>query len=263
MGARAIWKGVLQLGTGGVPVKLYSAVEDRGIHFHLLERRSLQRVKQHMVDPSSGKAVPKEEIRRGFEVEPDTFVVLPEDELEKLKPEQSREIEVPHFVPPEKISHQWYERPYYLGPDDSEKEYFSLAAALERSGREGLARWTMRNKRYLGALRARDGYLLLIKLRYAEEVLSARELPAPSGRALDPREIQMAEQLVSVLEDDFRPEDFRDDYRDRVMAYIEEKAKGKKPKLATMPKPKATTSLADVLEASLSAAAKGKGKAVA
>ena len=262
MAARAIWKGVLQLGGEGLPVKLYSAVEDKAVHFHLLERKSLQRVKQHMVDPTSGKEVPTEEIRRAAEVEPETFVVLDRDELAKLEPEPSRDIEVPHFIPADKISHQWYERPYYLGPDESDKAYFAFAAALEKSGREGLARWTMRKNRYLGALRARDGYLLLMKLRYAEEVLSARELPAPSGRALDPREIQMAEQLVRVLEDDFRPQDFRDEYRERVLAYIEEKAKGRKPKLAAMPKPKATRSLAEVLEASLNAA-KDKGKAVA
>jgi DNA end-binding protein Ku len=160
--------------------------------------------------------------------------------------------------------HQWYERPYYLGPDgEDDDSYFALAEALHRRNSQGLAHWVMRGKQYVGALRERDGYLLLIRLRYVEEVLSARDLPAPGGRAPDPREIKMAEQLVSVLEDEFRPEDFRDEYRDRVMNYIEQKAKGQKPKLATMPSKPKPKSLTDMLEASLNAAKRGKGDRVA
>jgi DNA end-binding protein Ku len=264
MAARAIWKGVLHIGTADIPVKLYSAVEDQTVHFHLLEARTQSRVKQHMVDPDSGDEVAKEEIRKGFEVDENTFVILSDDELNKVQPEESRDIEIRHFVAPDRIVHQWYERPYYLGPDgENSKDYFALAAALEAQDREGIAHWVMRGKRYIGALRAREGYLLLIKLRYADEVLSARDLPAPGGRAPDDREIAMAEQLISALEGEFRPEEYRDEYRDRVLQYIESKAKGKKPKLAAMPAPKKTASLVDVLAASLDTAKRGKGKRVA
>jgi DNA end-binding protein Ku len=264
MAARAIWKGVLRVGSAGIPVKLYSAIEDRAVHFHLLEQRTQDRVKQHMVDPDTREEVAKEEIRKGFEVDQDTFVILNDDEFSKVQPKPSRDIEIRHFVPSERIVHQWYERPYYLGPDEDEtKDYFALAAALEGQNREGIAHWVMRNKRYIGALRGHDGYLLLIKLRYADEVLSARDLPAPGGRAPDAREIAMAEQLIAALEDDFRPEDYRDEYRDRVLQYIESKAKGKKPKLAAMPAPKKAASLVDVLAASLETAKHGKGKRVA
>jgi DNA end-binding protein Ku len=123
----------------------------------------------------------------------------------------------------------------------------------------------MRKKHYVGALRSRDGYLLLITLRHTEEVLSARDLEPPPGKPPDEREIRMAEQLVAALEDKFRPQDYSDEYRERVLKHIEAKAKGRKPKLETISKPQATKSLADALAASLKAASKSgrKEKAVA
>jgi DNA end-binding protein Ku len=252
MPARAIWRGVLKVGRDGIPVRLYSAVEDRTVHFHLLERRTHERVKQHMVNPRNGEEVPTEEIRKGYEVDQDRFVIIAEDELTSLTPEASRDIEVPHFLPEGRIPHPFYERPYYLGPDGDTKSYFALAEALERREREGLARWVMRGRQYLGALCAREGYLLLITLRHSEEVLSARELPAPGGKAPDTREIAMAEQLVATLEGEFRAEDYSDEYRARVLQHIKAKAKGRKPRLAKVPKRRETpTSLVDVLAASL------------
>lgn len=265
MAARAIWKASLDLGRRDLPVKLYSAVEDRGVHFHLLEKRTHARVKQHMVNPSTGKEVRNDEVRKGYEVEPDTFVIVEAEDLQKLEPEPSTTIEVASFLPEGKIGYQYYDRPYYLGPDGDTKTYFALVEALARKQREGLARWVMRKKEYVGALRCHDGYLLLITLRHAEEVLTAREIGSPSGKAPDAREIKMAEQLVSVLEDEFRPDDYADEYRERVMKHIEAKAKGGKPRLQALPKRRAEPkSLMDTLAASLKASSrKEKEKAVA
>ena len=263
MASRAIWKGVLKIGTNKVPVKLYSAVQDRSVHFHILDTSKKQPIKQRMVDPENDEEVPKEKIQRGLEVEPGTFVVIDEDELTKLEPEPSRDIEVRRFVPPARINHQWYERPYYLGPDGDESAYFALAKALESKDREGVARWVMRDKQYIGALNVKDGYLVLVTLRHADEVISAKQLPKPSGRALDEKEIRMAEQLVAALEDEFRPEDYHDEYRERVMHFIEAKAKGRRPKLAVIRQKRAPSSLVDALSASLKQAKRAGGKAVA
>jgi len=259
--ARAIWKGTLQLGRSEIPVKLYSAVEDRTVHFHLLEERTHSRVKQHMVNPGTGKEVPRDEIRKGYEIEPDTFVIVEDDDLAKLEPEASRAIEIESFLPQGRIAHEFYDRPYYLGPDGDAKSYFALADALARKEREGFARWVMRKKEYIGSLRALDGYLLLIKLRHADEVVSAKDLNAPPGRAPDTREIRMAEQLVAALEGEFRAEDYGDEYRARVLKYIEAKAKGRKPKLETIRRPREPESLTAALAASLKSAAKEKAVA--
>src|SRR5918996_2055187 len=99
-----------------------------------------------MIDPDSGDEVPNEEIQKGYEIEPGRYVILTAEDLEKLQPPPSRDIEIVEFVPPEKISQQWYERPYYLGPDGDEKAYFALAEALAKREREGIAHWVMRNK---------------------------------------------------------------------------------------------------------------------
>src|SRR5438045_3098360 len=115
MTARAIWSGNLKLGTSGLPVKLYSAVEDRSTHFHILDTKTKSRVKQHMVNPETGEEVPSGEIHKAYEVERGTFVLLDDDELSKLEPKASRDIEITRFVPAGRISHLWYERPYYLG----------------------------------------------------------------------------------------------------------------------------------------------------
>jgi len=258
MAARAIWKGKLEIGGTEIPVKLYSALQDKTVRFHILDDRSHQRVKQHMVDPESDKEVPNEDIQKGFEVESGMFVILDDEELEKLKPEPSREIEVTEFVPAKAIPPEFYDRPYYLGPDGNESAYFALAEALHNQGKEGIAHWVMRNQPYVGALGAIGDHLVLFALRNAEEVLSARDLPRPAGRAPDKREVNMAKQLVALLEGEFNPADFKDEYRERVMEFVERKAKGKAPKLRPLKTKRATASLENVLSKSIQSLKKEK-----
>jgi DNA end-binding protein Ku len=258
MAARAIWKGELKLGTTKIPVKLYSAVVDRTVHFHILDDKHLMRVKQHMVSPDSGDEVTTEEIQKGYEIEPGRFVFVTDEELAKLEPAPSREIEIEEFVSPEAISQQWYERPYYLAPDGDEKAYFALVEALTNRKREGIAHWVMRKKHYVGALRAEGDYLMLVTLRNAEEVISAKDLPQPAGRAPTQKELNMAKQLVEMLEDDFNAADYKDEYRERVMEFIEKKAKGKAPRLHAVKAKRKSTSLDSVLEKSLQALKKEK-----
>ncbi len=257
MAARAMWKGILRFGGVEVPVKLYSAVEDRSVHFRLLDAKAQEPVRQQMVDPETGDVVEHAEVRRAFQTGEGELVVLADEELAALEPEPSRDIEVTRFVPTGEITHAWYDRPYYLGPDGGEDDYFALAAALEAEGREGVARWTMRKKDYVGALRAQGGYLVLITLRHAGEVVAASALPAPAGRALDEREMAMARQLVAAMEDELDFGAYRDEYRDRVRELVEAKAEGKVVTFPDAPKKDTEASLADVLERSL-AATEGK-----
>src|ERR1051325_353174 len=258
MAARAIWKGELKIGTSKIPVKLYSAVVDRTVRFHVLDDKHLMRVKQHMVSADSGDEVAAEEIKKGYEIEPGKFVILTDEDLESLVPKPSREIEISEFVPPDSINQQWYERPYYLGPDGDQESYFALAEALENREREGIARWVMRNKTYVGALRSQAGYLILCTLRNAEEVISAKELPKPAGRAPSAKELNMAKQLVGMLEGAFDAAEYEDEYRKRVMEFIERKAKGHKPKLHAVKTKRRTTSLDSVLAKSLESLKKEK-----
>jgi DNA end-binding protein Ku len=138
MAARAIWKGELKLNSTKLPVKLYSAVEDRSVRFHILDDSGRKRVKQHMVDRESGEEVPNEEIQKGYEVEPGKFVILTDEDLESLNPKPSRDIDVDEFVSIDAIPQQYYERPYFLGPDGNQQDYFALAEALEKQKLEGI-----------------------------------------------------------------------------------------------------------------------------
>lgn len=251
MAARAMWKAVIHIGGVKVPVKLYSAVQDRDVHFRMLHGADHAPVKQAMVNPESDEIVPKEAIRRGYFTPEGDLVMLEKEELETLAPEPSREIQLTHFLPPEIIDHRYYRRPYYLGPDGSNKQYAALVGALAKSGKEGFAHWVMRNKSYIGALRLHQGYPMLIALRHAEEVVSVDAIDAPSGAELDPRELDMSRQLIQMLAADFAPEEYHDQYRERVLQLIQTKASGGK---VTKLKPRRqapSDDLAKALEASL------------
>jgi DNA end-binding protein Ku len=226
MPVRALWKGVIRFGQAAVAVKFYAAVTDRTVRFRLLHKTDHIPVEQRMVDPRSGEPVPAQDIRRGYETADDRIILLDPGELAALEPEASREITITRFVDPALINHQWYDRPYYLGPDSGGRGYFELAEALAGQGREGIAHWTMRRKRYLGALGARKGYLQMITLRHAEEVIDAASLPRPQSRELNAQEMRMAEQLVRALQGDFDPQAFRESYRERVRELIRNKARG-------------------------------------
>ncbi|HEU4626989.1 MAG TPA: Ku protein [Steroidobacteraceae bacterium] len=252
--ARAIWKGVLNLGREQVPVKMYSAVEDRTVHFRVLHARDRAPVEQHIVRKDNGREVPKEERRKAFPLDRNTAVVLQPEELEKLEPPPSRDIHICRFISPSLLSDQWYDRPYYLGPDRDAESYFALVAALERQEVTGIARWVMRKKRYLGALAVSGGYLAMITLRRADQVLSFSQIePAKTATPHD-NEVRLAEQLVSTIASDFAPEQWQDEYRKRLCALIEAKARGEKIAPVKPKRAPAPAGLAESLRASIAAA---------
>lgn len=256
--ARAIWKGQLQLGSQQVGVKLYSAVEDRTVRFHLLHAKDRAPVEQHIVRKDTGKDVDKDDMRKAFAVSRNAAVILQPEDLEKLVPPESRDIQLCRFVPPAVLGDQWFDRPYYLGPDDDESSYFALAEALERKQVIGIARWVMRKKRYLGALSALDGYLTMATLRRADQVLSFSGVEPAKAAAPQAHELKLAEQLVSSIEADFDPELWQNEYRQRLCKLIEAKARGEKLEPVRPKKKAAQGSLADSLKASIAAAKEKK-----
>jgi len=264
MAARAMWKAEVRAGELSVPVKMYAAVENQAVHFRLLDPRGKTPVRQRMVDPETGEEVGKDDVRRGVETESGAFLLLDEEDLEALEPEASRVIEVSGFVPAETLDHRWYDRPYYLGPDgDVADEYFALARALRQTEREGIARWTMRNKRYVGALRWEGDHLLLMTLRHAGEVVASSALPTPESAKPTAAERKMAEQLVATLREPFDPERHEDEYRQRVLELVEAKREGKVIRMPERaPQPAEDESLETLLKQSVESA-KGRRKGAA
>jgi DNA end-binding protein Ku len=258
--ARAMWKAVVALGDVEVPVKLYAAVEDRGIHFRLLHAKDHVPVVQRMVDPTSGEQVPRGEERRGLEVEPGVFVALDDDELAETAPKASRTIEITRVVPRAAVDIGWYRRPYLLGPDGEEEDYCALARALAGAERVAIARWVMRGSRYVGALAPHGAHLALVAMQFADEVVSADQLARPEGPAVSKAERKLAEQLVSALDAPFDPAMLRDEHRERVQELIAAKAEGRRFTFEKAPRRKAPGDLGDALRASLRAAKGGRGK---
>jgi DNA end-binding protein Ku len=236
-------------------------VEDRRIHFRLLHRTDRVPVVQRMVHPETGKPVAAEDIRKGAEISPGRFALLDDEAIEASKPEPSRTIEITRFLPSASIPGPWYDRPYFLGPDGPGGSYFALATVLADLDAEGIARWTMRDRSYAGALLAMEGHLALVTLRAEGEVIPTSSLEAPEGRDLTRKELDMAAQLVGMLESDFRPEDFRDEHRDRLRELIEARAAGSDFEIRKLRPRKPTRDLSQALAESLKGARKERRRA--
>jgi len=258
MAARAIWKGNLLVGKQQLPIKLYSSLEEKGIHFRLLHAKDRAPVVQRIVRKDTGEEVAKEDRRKALPVDAGTAIILQPEDLEELVPPESRDIRLCRFVPRSLLNDQWYDRPYYLGPDKDSGDYFALAEALGRKDVVGIARWVMRKKRYLGALEMVNGYLMMVTLRRAEQVLSFSGIEIAKSTAPSENELKLAQQLVATASGDFEPELWEDEYRKRVLKLVEAKARGEKIVPIRPKKRKAPASLADSLKASIAASREKK-----
>lgn len=256
MSARAFWKARVCAGDQRIPVGLFAAVQDSAIHFRLLHAADHAPVKQQMVDPLRDRVVDADEIQRGLEVDRGVYVILTEDERAALAPEPSREITVEQVVDAAAIDLRWFLRPYYLAPDGDVDGYFALAEALAERDAFAIVRWVMRGKRYQGALFSREGYLVLATLRHAEEVVELPAVRPAPGRDPDEKELGLARQLIGALEGELDLDDYRDEYRERLVELVESKAAGRPVKMPEAPAPEAGGSLLEALEASVRAGRK-------
>ena len=228
--ARAIWSGSISFGLVTIPVKLYNAVSRRTVHFNQLDSRTNSRIKQKRVSAEDGNEVPSEHLVKGYELGSGNYVIVTDDELAALDPKAQRTIEIEEFVDLAEIDPIYYDSAYYLAPDQATvKPYALLAEAMERSQKVGIARFVMRTKQYLAAIRPVDGKLVLSTMVYPDEVNAPAEIPELAdveGIEVSDRELDMANQLVESLAADFEPEKFHDTYREQVLALIERKAAG-------------------------------------
>jgi DNA end-binding protein Ku len=256
---RAIWSGTISFGLLNVPVKMYSAVSRKTIRFNELRSSDGSRVRHKRVAEADEKEVDYEEIVKGYELSKDRYVVLTRDELAELDPKKTRAIEIQDFVDIEQIDPIYFDSPYYLGPaEGAEKAYSLLVKAMENSGKAAIARFVLRNKEHLAAIRPMDGALTLTTMRFHDEVITPQELddvlPQETPR-VEKREREMAEKLIDSLAADFKPEQYRDEYREELLSLIEQKAEGKEIVAGTSEEPEPTKApdLMAALEESLAA----------
>jgi DNA end-binding protein Ku len=263
--ARAIWSGSISFGLLNVPVRLYSAVSKQTVRFRELREGDGSRVKHKRVAESDGKEVPYEKIVKGYEYAPDQYVVLSRDELSELEPQRSRAIEIQDFVDLDEIDPIYFEQPYYLGPDKgAERAYALLVQAMTDARKVAVARFVLRNKEHLAAIRPMGNVLTLTTMRFHDEVSSPQDLDGEIFEEAKPkkpekRELEMATQLIESLTSDFDPDKYRDEYREELLDLLERKAEGKEVVSAPSEEPKPTKApdLMAALEESL-AAVKGE-----
>jgi DNA end-binding protein Ku len=261
--ARAIWSGSISFGLLNVPVKLYSAVSKQTVRFRELREGDGSRIRHKRVAEEDGEEVPYEKIVKGYEIAPDQYVILTREELEELDPKKTRAIEIQDFVDLDEIDPIYFDHPYYLGPDrGAEKAYDLLVRAMTEARKVAIARFVLRNKENLAAIRPMDGVLTMATMRFADEVVS----PDSLGDALpeaeskpQKRELDMAKQLIDSLATDFDATRYRDEYREELLSLIERKARGEEIVSAETeaPEPTKAPDLMAALEESL-AAVKGE-----
>jgi DNA end-binding protein Ku len=256
--ARAIWSGAISFGLVNVPVKLYTATSPKTVRFNQLSSKTGARIRQKRVDPTTDEEVAYEDIVKGYEITPDRFVTITNEELDALDPKATKTVDIEEFVDLADIDPIYYDHNYYLAPTaGGAKAYRLLLDAMREAGKVGIGKVVLRSKQQLCALRPTGDVLALTTMLWGDEVLSPDRLDEigeiEEAQATD-RELKMAEQLIASLSSQFEPSKFRDEYREQVLALIEAKANGEEIAVAPQTEePAAAPDLMAALEASLAA----------
>lgn len=260
MAPRALWKGAINFGLIHIPVRMYKAASGRDIRFRELHDADSSPLKQKRVCALDGKEVPREHVVKGYEVAPDHFVIIKPEELDALEKAEPHTINIENFVEVEKVDPVYFENSYYIVPDKTAaRAYALLVAAMEHTGKAAVARVVLRQRQQLVMLRPTGEIMTLSTMYYADEVVPRDALEGvPHLDHPDKRELEMATRLIDSLADDFHPEKYKDEYREKLLALIEAKAEGAK---WTPPKakkePAKVIDLVSALQASLDAANAG------
>jgi DNA end-binding protein Ku len=245
-----------------IPVKLYTATEDKDISFNLLHKECGTRLKQLRWCPYHERPVEWAEIARGYEYAKDEYVTMTDEDFEKLPLPSKQTVELAAFVDAEQIDPIYYQRTYYLEPEAKGlKPYALLMKALKDKGLTGIAKIAIRNKEQLCALRPMDGTLVIETLYYPDEI---RETPAEVSDGevkITAAEMKMAEALIDLLRDDFKPDEYKDEYREALQQVIDAKLEGTEVEAPKAARPAKVTDLMSALKASVAAAKKGRGAA--
>jgi DNA end-binding protein Ku len=261
--ARAIWSGSISFGMVTIPVKLHGATESKDISFHLLHATCGTRLKQMRWCPTDEEEVPWSDIVRGYEYAKDQYVTLTDKDFEQLPLPSKHTIELSAFVEQAEIDPVFYEKSYYLAPEDrGEKAYALLLRTLEKKKLTAVATITIRKKEQLCALRPHEGVLIMETLYYPDEIRKQPEASLGKTKVTE-RELDMAFTLIELLRKPFKPEEYKDHYREALSQLIEAKLEGREVVTSPAARDTSVIDLADALRRSVEAAKKGKPKAPA
>jgi DNA end-binding protein Ku len=261
---RSIWSGAISFGLVNVPVKLYSAVSRKTVRFNQLHEKDGARIQQKRFCSQEDEEVPWEEIVKGYEIGPDRYVLITNEELEAVEPKKTRTIDIEDFVDLDEIDPIFYDHPYYLAPGTgAAKPYKLLLDAMKDANKVAIARVVIRSKEALTAIRPVGDVLAMSTMLFHDEVVpseSLDEVDTVQEADTTKRELEMARQLIESLSSEFDPSKYRDEYREAVLEMIERKAEGEEIVLQPAEEPEPVPDLMAALEASVAAAKKDGGE---
>ena len=227
MAVQGIWSGTISFGLVAIPVRLVTAVEPGRVSFRMLHNKDYSPLTRKMVCPKEGTTVPQDEIVRGYEIVPDQYVLMADDELESVSPERSRTIEIVEFIDMKEVDPIYYDHPYYLVPSKGgEKAYQLLVEVMRRTNKAGLAKFVLAEREYLVAVTSRDGALELVTLHYSDEILPDDDLSPKKGTIEAADEDRMKKSIEQMMED-FDPGKYADGRRKKLMDILAAKASEK------------------------------------
>jgi DNA end-binding protein Ku len=254
---RSIWNGALSFGLVNVPVQLFSAVEQKDVHFNEFQAGTGARIRHKRVSEKTGREVDYSDIEKGYETSRGKYVMLTKEELESVEPGKSRTIDIEDFVELAEIDPVYFEKPYYVAPQKgAEKPYALLRAALEQSERVAIARFVMRTKQYLAAIRVAGDVLVLETMYFPDEIRDPKSLDIPKRTKVEAKELRIAEQLIDSMTVAWKPERYEDTYRAEVLDLIKRKGKGQE--IDVEPRESEGEKVVDLMEA-LQRSLEGRG----
>lgn len=243
-----MWKGSISFGLVHIPIKLFSATENKDVKLRMIHKECNSPIKYERTCPVCNKEVENKDIVKGYEYEPGKFVLLEEEDLDKLAQEQSKSVEIMDFVKLEEIDPIYFDRSYFIGPNENgEKAYMLLKQAMEQSGKIGVAKITIRSKQHLAIVRVYKNALVLETIYFPDEVRNIDQVPGvPENVEITKKEMDTAIQLIEQLTTPFEPEKYTDDYRTALMDLIQGKITGNEVRSA---KETPQTNVVDLMEA--------------
>jgi DNA end-binding protein Ku len=254
-----MWKGAISFGLVSIPIRVFPATEEKTLRFNQLHAKDGGRIKYQRVCSIDGEEVPFDQIVKGYEIEKDHYVMLDDEDFDKVPVESSRAIDIQEFVDISEIDPIYYKKTYYLVPEETGvKAYTLLREAMSDSSKVGIAKVSFRDKEHLAALRFKDEVFVLETMYWPDEIREAEfdELRQPVK--LRPQEVQMAQALIESLSGDWNPEEFTDEYREALMSIVEAKASGEEIVVAEPEEEAKVVDLMEALKASVEAAKKDK-----
>ncbi len=223
---RSIWSGTISFGLVSIPVRMVGAVSEHALHFNLLHRKDSSPIGYEKVCKKEGKEVPDDEIVKAYEVTKGKYVELDDEDFEAARTEGYHTFDISDFVEVDEIDPIYFERSYYLVPQDGgEKVYTLLVRAMEDAGLAAVGTFVMREREHLGCLRIRDGVIVLERMYFADEIRPTDEL-RPSRARVSKDELEMATALIDRFTGSFDPSEYSDTYTDRLLDVIKRKQKG-------------------------------------